>query len=381
MMLDVVPWTNWLTWLFQVMPIFFIVGGYSNAVSLEGASAKNVAYPDWLVSRLHRLLSPMLLLVLFWAVLSVILYFSGFGSATVAFVSQAALVPTWFLAIYTMIVILAPVTYAFWRRLGFISLAIYIMLAVLVDVAFFVLDWQLLGWVNYFFVWLAAHHLGFAWRDGRLPTPMMLLAISVCALLLLAWLILAGPYPLAMAGSPEGDLVSNTLPPKITLLALGIFQFGLLMAIERPMRRVLSSHRLWTVTVLINSMIMTIYLWHMTILVGLLSLANLSGGIGITIEPGAPMWWWSRPLWLLVLSILLMPVALLLSSLERVTRDKNSPVPNRWRLIGGAALVGAGLVFATLLGFDGNLLNWTNIVAIGLVLGGASVCGLSPRLR
>jgi len=35
--LDIIPWTSWLTWLFQVMPIFFIVGGYSNAVSLEGA--------------------------------------------------------------------------------------------------------------------------------------------------------------------------------------------------------------------------------------------------------------------------------------------------------------------------------------------------------
>ena len=29
------PQTQWLTWLFQVMPIFFIVGGYSNGVSLE----------------------------------------------------------------------------------------------------------------------------------------------------------------------------------------------------------------------------------------------------------------------------------------------------------------------------------------------------------
>ena len=29
------PQLHWVTWLFQVMPIFFIVGGYANAVSLE----------------------------------------------------------------------------------------------------------------------------------------------------------------------------------------------------------------------------------------------------------------------------------------------------------------------------------------------------------
>ena len=32
-MLAIEPWTRWLTWLFQVMPIFFIVGGFSIASS------------------------------------------------------------------------------------------------------------------------------------------------------------------------------------------------------------------------------------------------------------------------------------------------------------------------------------------------------------
>ena len=36
------PQLHWLTWLFQVMPIFFIVGGYSNAVSLESSKRKGI---------------------------------------------------------------------------------------------------------------------------------------------------------------------------------------------------------------------------------------------------------------------------------------------------------------------------------------------------
>lgn len=51
-----------------------------------------------------------------------------------------------------------------------------------------------------------------------------------------------GPYPLAMVGSPDEGL-RNTLPPKATLLALAIAQFGVLLAIESPMRRVLEGLR------------------------------------------------------------------------------------------------------------------------------------------
>ena len=58
-LLDIQPWTRWLTWLFQVMPIFFIVGGYANAVSLESARRKGQAYDAWLVTRLNRLVTPV----------------------------------------------------------------------------------------------------------------------------------------------------------------------------------------------------------------------------------------------------------------------------------------------------------------------------------
>ena len=27
------PWTQWLTWFFQVVPVFFLVAGYANAAS------------------------------------------------------------------------------------------------------------------------------------------------------------------------------------------------------------------------------------------------------------------------------------------------------------------------------------------------------------
>ena len=116
-------------------------------------------------------------------------------------------------------------------------------------------------------------------------------AISVGKLLLysalgfatLYALIHYGPYPLAMVGSPDEGL-SNTLPPKATLIALGVFQFGLLLSLEGPMRKALDSLRLWTATVLVNSMIMTMYLWHITVMVIFGSVLYLSGGFGFHVQ-------------------------------------------------------------------------------------------------
>jgi len=162
------PQLHWLTWLFQVMPIFFIVGGYSNAVSLESAKRKGIGYAGWLSARLNRLVAPLLVLLIAWAAIATGMSFFGARPVVIQYVSQAALIPTWFLAIYIVVVILAPPAYAFWRRWGFASFLVFAAGAALTDAAFFMADMQWLGWTNYLWVWLAVHYLGFAWRDDRL---------------------------------------------------------------------------------------------------------------------------------------------------------------------------------------------------------------------
>ena len=113
------PNTQWMTWVFQVMPIFFIVGGYANAVSLESARRRDVGYAGWLATRLNRLVSPLLFLLVVWAALAAIMHFSGVSGKILNLASRASLIPIWFLAIYTMVVVLAPATYIVWKRWGF----------------------------------------------------------------------------------------------------------------------------------------------------------------------------------------------------------------------------------------------------------------------
>jgi peptidoglycan/LPS O-acetylase OafA/YrhL len=374
------PQTQWLTWLFQVMPIFFIVGGYANGVSLESARRKGIGYAGWLAARLNRLVIPLLVLLTAWAGIATILHLFGARPGVIEYASKAALIPTWFLAIYIMVVILAPSMYNLWQRLGFASFWLFVAIAILVDITFFVADIRWPGWSNYFWVWLAVHQLGFAWRDDRMGSPARLLVYSAAGLLVLSLLIFVGPYPLAMVGSPDPGL-SNTLPPKITLLALGVFQFGLLLSLQTPMRRALENLQLWTATVLINSMIMTIYLWHITVMVIFIALLYLAGGIGLGLEPGSAEWWWSRPIWILVLLLLLLPVALLISPLERRSRGGGSSIPSSFRQVAGAMMFCLGVALLSLFGYGSGPLPGLDIGAFVLVLSGAAISGVLPGFR
>lgn len=386
-LLQIQPNTQWLTWAFQVMPIFFIVGGYANGVSLESAARKNVGYAGWLAARLNRLVAPVLMLLVAWAIIAVVLRLSGVSTAVVQLTSQAALIPTWFLAIYIMIAILAPLAYRFWRRYGFASFWAFVIVAALADYAYFATDYGWLAWSNYFWVWLAVHHLGFAWRDGRLGKPAMLLVYAAAGLATLYLLIFHGPYPLAMVGSPD-EGISNTLPPKVTLLALGILQFGVLLSIEAPMRRLLAGLRVWTLTVLINSMIMTVYLWHITVMVVLVAVLFMADGLFLTIEPGSTQWWLSRVVWIAVLLALLIPIALPLSLLERGSRGAKNSIPAAWRQIVGAIMICLGIALLAMFGYGAGPIPKLVLGSIELdagsfllVIVGASISGLLPRFR
>ena len=369
------PQHQWLTWLFQVMPIFFIVGGYSNAVSLESAARKGQDYAAWLVARLHRLVSPLLVLFIVWAAMAGVMTLMNVREVVIVFTSQAALIPTWFLAIYIVVVLLAPTAYKLWQKFGFASFWAFVAVGVVTDTLFFAADIKWPAWSNYFWVWLAVHQLGFAWRDGKMGSPPKLLLYSALGFGALYALINYGPYPLAMVGSPDEGL-SNTLPPKITLIALGVFQFGLLLAVEGPMRRALDNLKLWTATVLINSMIMTVYLWHITIMVLFGAVLYQFGGFGFHIEPGTTEWWATRPIWIGVLLVLLLPLALALSPLERRGRAKGAPVPAAARQVVGAVMTGFGIALLAMWGFGGGPMPWLDIAAFLLVIVGASMSGL-----
>ncbi len=147
------------------------------------------------------------------------------------------------------------------------------------------------------------------------------------------------------------------------------------------MRRALNGLRLWTATVLINSMIMTVYLWHITVMVIFAALLYVLGGIGLGIEPGTSDWWWSRPVWIAVLFVLLLPVALLLSPLERRGRPADAKIPAPARQIAGALMICLGVALLAMYGYGGGPFPRLDLASFSLVIVGSGISGLLPKFR
>lgn len=341
-MLRVAPWSQWLTWVLQVMPLFFIVGGYSNAVSWESAQRSGAGYGTWIAGRLQRLVQPVVPLLIAWTLLAVVAHGLGVGPEVIRVGSQFALIPTWFLAVYMMVAVVAPVMHALWCRFGMASFWGLALGAVAVDALGIGGGLSGIRWANYGFVWLAVHQIGYMWRDGRLANPAQALGWALGGLAVLILLVGVASYPVSMISVP-GQEASNSRPPTLALLALGAMHAGLVLAVEPRARRWLRRPRPWTATVLVNGTIMTLYLWHVTVLVLVVGLAYWLGGIGLGFAPNSPAWWATRPVWIALLLVALLPFLAVFGRFERLARVRTgSPAP-AVQSVAGAIAVCMGL--------------------------------------
>ena len=161
------------------------------------------------------------------------------------------------------------------------------------------------------------------------------------------------------------------------MLALGAAQTGLLLALEKPARRLLERGVLWTTTVLINSVIMTVFLWHFTTLI-LVSALALFTGVGLSFFPGTDAWWLTRPLWIAVLVLALVPFVAAFTRFERNVLPPHRAAPPAWQLLLGCALVSFGLVPLTLHGIPTESWPGFNLLALALPFIGAALVRFGP---
>src|SRR5215470_11835574 len=369
--LTAVPWTAWLTWIVQVMPIFFIVGGYANGVSWRAARRDGRSYATWLESRLRRLVWPLVPLLVAWMAIVAIEYARGVRPELISYGSQVAFIPIWFLAVYIGIVLLVPAMEAAWTRFGMRLFWALTAAAVAVDVMYFAVGLRWLGFANYLFVWGAISVLGYAWLDERFSECRTLLVGAALGFAALVLLVLIGPYPVAMIGLPE-DPISTTTPPKVTLIALAIMQGGLLLAAQAPARRWLAGRAAWTATVAMNGNIMTLFMWHLTATTLVILAAYLANGFGLRLAPGSSAWWWSRFPWLAANAMALIPLVMAFGRFERPRAAAGAPAP-AWRYVLGALMTGIGLALLAAQGVGGYGRFGLNVWGLALTIAGVGL--------
>jgi hypothetical protein len=267
-----------LTWVFQIMPLFFFAG-----VAASVGSHQPRSWGGWLLKRCTRLYRPVFYYLAFWTVALVVLrqVLPEHVYEPVAGISIQLL---WFLGAYVLVLAAMPLlmrittgarlAVAIAATCGLVAVVDHLRVAGHAGVA--------IGYLN-LVAWLIPGMLGVAYRRGLLSTSRAF-ALGVCAFVVNVGLLWLGPYELSLVGIETQEL-KNMSPPSLLMaghsITLCAFAIALAPAIDRWARR----PRVWRLAVIGNSGAMTLYLWHMPVL---LAVHLVFDYLGLPRFPGEP---------------------------------------------------------------------------------------------
>ncbi len=298
--LAVLPWTQWLTWIFQVVPVFFLVGGYANAVSWLRWRDGGGSPQDWYRHRLAALLGPTTVYVAVVLAAVAVLVIVKVNGATLALSTWAIAMHLWFVPVYLVVVALTPAAVAAQRRWGLATLIAATVAVGAVDLATRGAGLAVVGVLNYVLCWGAIYQIGIAWHGGAMRGRRpLLLAIGSAGVL--AVLVALRLYPISMVGV-AGAAVRNTSPPGVAMLAFAAAQSGLLVAAAPALTRWLRQSRWRGPVAATKGNVMGLYLWHM---LPVIAVALIVYPAGLLPQPtlGSAAWWLLRAAWVAMLSL------------------------------------------------------------------------------
>ncbi|MFC8918618.1 acyltransferase [Streptomyces sp. NPDC047821] len=287
-----------VSWVLQMLGIFFLVGGYASVLSYERRRGSTGA---WLRGRIARLGRPVLGVTAVWAVLVPVLYAAGVPDDTLRTGSTLVVQPLWFVGVYTVVTALTPYCVRAARRLGAWAAAPLLASVAVVDLLRYgpyaeaAPSW--LSVLNILPGWLFAYQLGVSWGVRRIGARQAWVLLAGGAVLFVT-LLLAFHYPASMVGVP-GEARTNSHPPSLLVLALAAAQSGAAILLRDRLGRLLRRPALWAPVVMINLSAMTILCWHQTAMLAAAVPASFAGAVpGLTTAPDTLGWIVARLAWL-----------------------------------------------------------------------------------
>ncbi|MEU4216839.1 acyltransferase [Actinoplanes sp. NPDC026623] len=380
--LALVPALRPATWLLQVMPVFFLVGGFAHATALASIARRGGGYPDFVRSRTARLLRPTAVFAGIWLALALAAALAGRDHGLVRVALRTVVQPLWFLGVYLGLVALAPAMWRLHRRFGAAVPAALLAAAAVVDVLC-LHGHPGVAVLNLLIVWAGVHQLGFLYADGTLQRGGRRLGLLLAGGGLTAVILLTtvGPYPVSMVGVP-GEKISNMSPPTVALAAHAVWLVGLVLLLREPATAWLRRARVWRAVVAANGLAMTAFLWHLSAaFVVLAAFGGRSAG-----APGSAGWWATRPLWLGAAALVTAVLVCCFRRFDTARPAVIAPGPSG-PAAAGSALCTLGVLAISTVGFGGLLegrtaqlltVPVTAPVAVALVALGAGLLRAAP---
>lgn len=368
------PWTQVVTWIFQIIPLLFFAGGAANTISWDRHVARGGKFPVWMWLRTERLLRPV------WPFLLIV---GAIAPVVTRFTSRALAVPLlflatqllWFLGAYLLITMLTPLFRSSSPKQAIAVTFVIVLASGVIDSLRLFADWPAVGLLNFVLVWTVPTYLGSLRARGmlRLYSKRSLLVVLFSSILINALLIRVGPWPFSFVGMP-GNSMSNMAPPTIVLALHSVVWVCAVTLFNKPLTRLLARENIWRRVTGVNLSAMTLYLWHLPVLTAVFALSH-SLGLDRPTRIGAdhiafPQGWayfaWSFPFWL-VFGIGVWGIVRLMWPLEHVnlpwwdSSPRNRAPRDPWGSIwAGIGVFGAGsallmLAATGLWGFPGRI--------------------------
>lgn len=273
--LDVAPHVWWVTWLLQVLPLFFVLSTAGMRRLAESADGRALA------GRVALLVAPALPLYVMALVAVSIVAAVAPQQAHTAGVLAVQL--TWFIGVYVLLQSAAPLIVRTTDRGLFAWLAVIVGTDVVRATAL-----PIAGWLNMFAVWAAFMLIGLRLDRLRAVPTATRAAGVVAALAIAALLIWRGPYSQSLVSTPALPGLSNMAPPTLVLLFFGIAQTLLMVSLQPWIERALQTPLIDRTLSSLTRRAMQVYLYHLLI-IGML--ATLTVAAGITPATLSPTWW------------------------------------------------------------------------------------------
>ncbi|WP_105565182.1 acyltransferase family protein [Microbacterium halophytorum] len=329
-------WFGPVSWLVQMMPLFFIAGGFTAAGSWRAARASGATATTFVARRVKRLMAPAIALFAVIAVGLATLSAAGVAPDVVATAGFRISQPLWFLGVFLLAQALVPAMVRLHERSPFLTAAALLTVAGAIDAVRFATGWEAIGFVNLAVVWLFVQQLGFFEADGFVArVPHRVRAVGAPVLIAgLVILVATTPY--------VADMYANQDPPTLLLALFGAAQL-LLLSLARPrLARWMRNPAVERTVDWIGARSMTIYLWHMSVLIALAGIGVLAAQHELIVLPElhSAAWWLPRPAWLACAVVAVLVVAVLAARFEPAVRR---PSRTPWRSATAAA-VGIGCV-------------------------------------
>ncbi len=295
-----------MVWVLQVMPLFFVAGGITGLQSWRRLRARGGTAFDFMQARMLRLIRPaaVLLAIMFTGLWAARL--GGVDPQVVQLLVSGAGMPLWFLAAYLAAQLNLPLLARLHARAPWLTLAGLTSLVVAVDCLRGMLP--ALAYLNMVFLWCAVQQLGFLLADGG---PLALGPPGAGGHHPGQQ---PGPGPAGVAGTVLREHAGEPQPAQPDPAAPGRLAGRRPAAPPARAVKIASRRRVRRFMGVAGRRSMTVYLWHLPLL------AAMSGLLLLTDFPqpagGTAAWWWGRPLVLLALIGLLLPVLALFGRLE-----------------------------------------------------------------